>query len=175
MSNEMHFANQLNEDVYVLIAPNSDWTWADLATDLAFLAVDGIGAINAVKDVWTAIKTVQALGDGIGSALKFTEFFKENGITIESGEVKNVLDKTTYENPLNYLSPSFYGTLLGASDMTVIVVTKELGKAAYFNSNSDYSWICTENGVVRAQYGHLWVQDPSEGEHDWTEPAVQNA
>lgn len=171
----MHFANELNEDVYVLVAPNSDWTWADLATDLAFLAVDGIGAVNAVKDVWTAVKTVQALGDSIGSALKFTEFFKENGITIKAGDVKDVLDKTTYKNPLNYLTPSFYGAIFGASDITVIVVTKELKKAAYFNSNSDYSWICTEEGVVRAKYGHLWVADPSEGDHKWTEPEVSKA
>ena len=85
MSNELHIANRLDENVYVLVSQNSDWTWPDLTTDLAFLAVDGIGAINAVKDVWTAVKTVQALGDGIGSALKFTEFFKENGITVSSG------------------------------------------------------------------------------------------
>ena len=85
------------------------------------------------------------------------------------GDVINVLNKKTYENPLNYLSPSFYGTLLGASDMTLIIVSEGLAKAAYFNSNSDYSWICTEEGVVRAKYGHLWVEDPSKGNYSWSD------
>ncbi|MCW8329251.1 hypothetical protein MD588_10580 [Photobacterium sp. SDRW27] len=165
MSNSVHFANNLDSDIYVMVAPNQDWVWADLSTDLAFLAVDGIGAVNAVKDVWTAIKTVQALGDGIGSALKFTEFFKKNGITIKSGQCKDVLSKTTYENPLNYLTPSFWGALFGASDVTIIAVTDELKMSVMYNTNSDYSWIATGESVVRAKYGSLWQQSPQSGIH----------
>lgn len=94
------------------------------------------------------------------------ELFEKHSVHIAPDEVIKVFDKTMI-NQLSYLSPSAWGAVFGASDMALIIVNKSLEKKVAFNTNSDWSWIITGQGVLRAKYGTLWQQDRGSGFHSW--------
>ncbi|MFP4578499.1 MAG: hypothetical protein ACLFT9_23260 [Coleofasciculus sp.] len=171
-SHQIHIANDSSEEILVFVAPNKDWCIADLVTDVASFAVGGYGIVKSVADLWAVVKAVKFIGTGVGTALKaaelatLKEFFEKHSLNIPATEVIQVFDQTKL-NPLNYLSPSGWGTLLDASDMSLIIVNKTLEKRAAFNTNSDWSWIVTQEGIVRAKYKTLWQEDRDAGFYSW--------
>jgi hypothetical protein len=163
MAHHIHISNRLNQDLHVLAFPNPDWVWADMAVSLASLGSSGIKAVKSATDLWKAIYIIKGLGTASGAGLKLTEFFKENGCVISPNDSKNVYDKTNW----NITSPSYWGAVLGASTVTLVICSADLSLSAQFNSNDDFSWIAGDRDILRAHYGRLWVPDPNAGAVDW--------
>ncbi len=159
---QVHIANNTNRPLNVIVSPNEAWVWADVTTGVASLAFGGYGIINSVKALYAVLRTVSFIGTGIGLATKTIEFFKKNSIEIAPGEYRRVNDKTLL-NPLDYLGPSGWGEIFGASTLTVMIVDLGNKRAVKFNSNADDSWIVNENEVVRAERGRIWVEDRNSG------------
>ncbi|MFN6531259.1 hypothetical protein [Nostoc sp. ChiSLP03a] len=166
----VHVANATGMSIAVVISANKDWAIADIATSVALLvatcgttAPSGLSAIKEAKtlmDLYNATKTIRAAA-GVGSAIY--KAFAEKATTIENGKFKDVIQRSN-SNPLNYLDPSQYGAICNASDLTVMIV-REDGQQAIFNTNSDRSWIMYPPGYCRAKYDTLWTPD---GEpHNW--------
>lgn len=172
-SHKIHIANNLSEDVFVFVAPNKDWAFADLMTD-AVLASSTLSLIGLAKSVaeFTALSlqislyrsTIDSQNEQVKNAVK--AFFENFASRLPAQEVEQVFGQTKL-NPVKYLSTSTYGALLSASNMSIIIVTPSLSKAVAFNTNSDWSWIVTDEGIVRAQYGKLWQEDRDAGFYSW--------
>lgn len=90
------------------------------------------------------------------------DFLQKEGVTIQPGDFKQVNNEKNY-NPLRMITPSGWGGLFGASDMTLFIATESLSRVALFNTNSDWSWIVQPNLVVRSKYGHIWQEDKNAG------------
>lgn len=170
---KIHFANELSEDVFILVAPNKDWAMADLVIDAALasstlsfaLLAKSFGDFTLLLLQLAMYKaTKDSDNESVRAGVK--AFFKEFASCLPAQTVEKVFGQTKL-NPVKYLSGSTYGALLNASNMSVIIVNQSLTKAAAFNTNSDWSWIVTEEGVVRAKYGKLWEEDRAAGFYSW--------
>jgi len=178
-------ANASDQDIYVIASLNPDWAIADFITDIGLLLV-GVEELKAVtttaelpealvtiRDLYNFLKISAQLLSGtlsVGSrsaeaALALVEAFKKTSIPIASGDFKNVHD----EGVLGiYLSADGIGGLLGASTVSVMVLSGDGKQLAMWNSNSDHSWIATnEQKIVRSKYGSIWQQDPDAGVQNW--------
>ena len=184
-SQSVYMANASDQDIYVIASLNPDWAIADFITDIGLLLV-GVEELKAVtttaelpealvtiRDLYNFLKISAQLLSGtlsVGSrsaeaALALVEAFKKTSIPIASGDFKNVHD----EGVLGiYLSADGIGGLLGASTVSVMVLSGDGKQLAMWNSNSDHSWIATnEQKIVRSKYGSIWQQDPDAGVQNW--------
>jgi len=48
-------------------------------------------------------------------------------------------------------------------DITLFIATSDFSKICTFNTNSDHSWIITENEIIRSKYGTVFEEDRSLG------------
>ena len=181
----VYMANSSGQDIFVIAAPNPDWAIVDFLTDVGLMFV-GIGeiksvvtaarlpeALKTIKDIYEFVKiagkllsgTISAGTRGPEAALALIEAVKKNSIPIKAGEYKKVNDRGVLGM---YLSASGIADLLGASTVSVMVMSGDGKQVANFNTNGDYSWIATSNKkIVRSKYGSIWQQDPGSGSINW--------
>ena len=183
--NKVHVANRSSYDVRVIVVPNKDWVIADIVTALATTVVTAIATggtslgtvpaqIKTFSDLWelvTLLKTLGTMGSVLYKDGVLLELFEKATIKISPGEFKNVLEKVLY-NPLDYLGPSGWAAISGASDVTLGVflwnkASDVVVKTTQFNTNSDYSWLVDDAGVHRVKYGHIWVLQEGGTTHHW--------
>lgn len=166
----IHVANATKMPIAVIVSPNSDWIYADLATAVASLVVSfgstAPAGLKAIKSATTLVELYQASRyyrgvAGVGT--RMYNLFAEKGTTIKPGEYVDVQQRSN-SNPLNYLDPSQYGALFKASDFT-LMITREDGSSVIFNTNSDTSWIAFPDGCYSAKYGTIW--EPHDEPHHW--------
>jgi len=124
--NQVHIANQTNENIYVLAAPNPDWVWADVAINITLTVASlglgystGISTLTALQRAGAAITAILSAAS-IGASLKhgiLTEksviaakkeadkihkFLDRNALKIEPKQFKKVFETTNW-NPQNYI------------------------------------------------------------------------
>lgn len=64
------------------------------------------------------------------------------------------------------IDPSIFLSQLSITgDITLFIATDDFKKIASFNTNSDHSWIVTDNEIVRAKYGTITEESRSDGWH----------
>lgn len=178
-------ANDSGQDIYIIAAPNPDWAIADIVTDVAlifvgltelkavFTAAELPATIASLRDLYEFVKITGTLLSGsfsVGTrpteaALKVIEAVKKNSIPIAAGDHKNIKD----ENFLSmYLNASGIAGMLGASTVSVMVMSGDGKQVALYNTPPDDSWIATrEQKIVRSKYGSIWQKDPGAGSVDW--------
>jgi hypothetical protein len=182
MSN-IYIANNYNQSVYAMVTKSTEWTIADFLTNIAMFAV-GIGeikaavsvadlpaTINTVQDLFKVMKVAAQLLGGTATtgsrsaeaALTVVKAFKASSVQITPGQYKNVYSSDVW----TYFNPSAYADLMGASTMTLLLMSDDGKNVIEFDTNSDYSWVATSSGVVRSQYGTIWTQDPNSGSFSW--------
>ena len=62
------------------------------------------------------------------------------------------------------LEPSkLLASLSDVGDITLLIATDDFSRITTFNTNSDHSWIVTENKIVRAKYGTTEQEDEDSG------------
>jgi hypothetical protein len=183
----IYVANNSAQDIYVLAAPGTAWTIADVVTNTA-LMLTGVGelkafasagelpaAINTIGDLYKALRVgaalVRAGGRGYEAGEAVVTAFKNNSIDIPAGQYKNVRDQGTLST---YLNPSGIAGMMGAQTVSLTVMSADGLQVAQFSSGPDDSWIATgSQTIVRSVYGTLWDQDPAAGAQDW--PIAQAA
>ncbi|MFG2826965.1 hypothetical protein ACGFWI_05710 [Streptomyces sp. NPDC048434] len=182
----MHFSNASEQSVHVLIAPNVDWTIADLVTDVSLMAV-GIGEIKGVvnagklpaqiatvKDIYEFLSisgkllsgTVSAGGrsaEALTEANQLVTNFKKMSVEVPAGGCRRVSDTSV----LDYLNASGLAGLAGASTKSLIAMTDDGKHVAKFNAGPDTSWIAQKDAVVQAKYGTLIQPDDKGYRQDW--------
>jgi hypothetical protein len=166
----IHVANATGMPIAVVVSANKDWVYADIAAAVVMTVISlgsdapaGYEAIKNAKTLWElyAATRYYRAAEGVGS--KIYKIFAEKGTNIENSQYQDVMHRSN-SNPLHYLDPSQYGALLGASDCTIMMI-REDGHTAIFNTNSDTSWIAYPPGYCRAKYGTIW--EPEDGPHAW--------
>lgn len=158
---KIHIINKTATTASVIVAPNSDWVWADLGSTAVSIVTTGPIGLQSFVQLFNSLKL---LGSSVGAALKVGEFFEQNGIKIEPGKWHNVKEKSML-NPLNYLDLSMWGTIFGASTATLFIKVGD--RIAKFNTNGDYNWILNEDRIVRAKPDSLEEEDPAAGVKFW--------
>lgn len=172
-SHEIHVANSTNEELIVMVAPNPDFAIGDIVGSVVQLLASAAATVvtlgGAAPTTFAAFfSCINLIRGGISSGLNLFDVLKQSGgITIAPGQVTEVFTRGM-ANPFKYLNASQWGTLFGASDMMLAITNKSLTRQVVFNTNSDYSWIVTQNQVVRAKYGSLWQQDPGSGSYPFS-------
>ncbi|CAH6879356.1 hypothetical protein VCHA53O463_60005 [Vibrio chagasii] len=171
MSHTIHLANRSNQPMQCIVMPNKDWAIADIASSAAMMAFSGTGIISTASDLVRIYKTVAMGSWSVDFAKGIAKLFEEDGIVVKPGEVESVYS-TSMANPFAYLNPSKIGSLFhGVSDMTLLLRTADGKYTCTFNTNDDLSWIVENDSdgyvAVRAEYGHLWVSDPSDGKYEF--------
>ena len=191
-NNQIHVANNTSEDVYVFVTPNKDWAWGDLGFSIATsIATLGVGSVSVVNSVSTLSKLmnivklvikvasygakVYKLADNITLELtqekieearkikqEIIDFLEKEAVKIPSKEFRQVDEVKNY-NPLRMITPSGWGALFGASDVTLFITTSSLSHQVMFNTNSDFSWVVYQNEIVRAKYGTVWTPSREDG------------
>lgn len=172
-SHNIHIANNLSEDVLVFIVPNKDWAVADMMIDavlasstLSFVSLGKTMAEFAVLTFQVSAYNTAMISENETLLNGVKAFFEKFASRLKAQTVEKVFDQTKL-NPIKYLSASTYGALLEASNMSIIILTPSLSKVAAFNTNSDWSWIVNDDGIVRAKYGKLWQEDREAGFYRW--------
>ncbi|KAG7091784.1 hypothetical protein E1B28_008189 [Marasmius oreades] len=184
-SHSVYMANATNQDIHVMVSLNPDWAIADFITDIGlfFIAVGEIKqlvtavelpkTIATLRDLYQFLKiTYMALGGTAAAGSRPAEAvlalhnaIKKNSIPIPAGQYKLVNEKNALEL---YLNASGIGSLLNASTVSMVVMSGDGKQFAMYNTNSDYSWIATnDKKCVRSKYGSIWQQDPQAGVVDW--------
>jgi len=172
-SNEIHVANSTNEELILMVAPNSDWAIGDIVGSVVQLLASAASTVvtlggTAPTTFAALFSCINLIRGGISAGFNLADVLKQNGgISIAPGQVTEVFNRGM-ANPFKYLNSSQWGALFGGSDMTLAITNKSLTRQAVFNTNSDYSWIVTKNEVVRAKYGSLWQEDPGSGSYPFS-------
>ena len=107
----------------------------------------------------------KAMGKAIVALASFAGVYGGHDIVLK--------DLANQKDPLKHLlsytdiiNPSTFSSVISAvSDMTMIVATADFSKLTAINTNSDHSWIVTDDMIVRAKYGKLNVEDRDAGYH----------
>lgn len=184
LSHSVYFANDSDQDVYVIASLNPDWALIDFLVDAALLAV-AVTELKAattvlelpkelatMKDLYNFAKIASFLVLGTIStgtrtaeaALAVIEAFKKTGKVIPKQDYKDVHS----DNMLNYLNADGIAAVLGAETVSVMVMSGDGKQFAMWNTGSDESWIATRsNKIVRSKYGTIWQQDPNSGSVAW--------
>lgn len=91
-----------------------------------------------------------------------TAFLRRKCEIVAPGQTRRVAKMNL---PDKYFSVRGIAGLLGASDVTIFVVSESLDRVLNFNSNSDHSWIIQDDEVVRARFGTLQEPSRDDGYH----------
>jgi len=174
----VHVANATGDTIYVLPSPNLDWLIADVAVDIG-LMLTGVGELKAA---YTAIRLPKALvtirdvarfikiagkfaSETTDAAVKVIDGFKKVSMPIEANEFQNVMDHGFLET---FFNASGYAGFLGASTVSLMIMSGDGKQVATFNTAPDDSWIATDHQViVRSKYGSIWKEDPNAGMKNW--------
>lgn len=185
--NAVNIANNMDEDLLVLVTPNLDWTFADLSSLVGQVTLSAVSTVlsegaaaptlfQSLRSLYSAFSLIKGAYDSVDQTIDYArdkianqnineiiKFLKgKDAITIKPGEVKSVCNRNI-ANPFGYMNPSQWASLSSASDKTVFITTTSCSRQVSFNTNSDYSWVVNKNKVVRATKGKLWQQDEGLG------------
>ena len=184
-SQSVYMANGSGQNIFVMASLNPDWAIVDFITDIGLLlvgveelkAVTMLGelpeALVTIRDLYEFLKIAAKILSGtlsVGSrgpeaALALVDAFSKTSIPIAYGDYKNVKDEGVLGM---YLSASGIAGLLGASTVSVMVLSGDGKQLAMYNTGSDDSWIATDRQeIVRSKYGSIWQQDPDAGRQSW--------
>lgn len=173
----VYVSNSTASDFYVMAAPNPNWAVADLGLDAALFAT-GLGELRAgvaVADLPTTISTFSDLYKVMSISAKVVSGTLSTG-TRSAEAAKTLIELFKTDFPKNllgsgrtvdamssgflsmYMSASGIGGMLGASTVTLMIMSKDGSKVAKFNTPPDQSWIIQDGGVASAKYGTLWQQ-----------------
>ncbi|KAK6509234.1 hypothetical protein TWF481_003992 [Arthrobotrys musiformis] len=183
-THSVYMANDSRQDIYLMVSLNPDWAIVDVIADviLLFNGVEEIKAACTTLDLPAALKTLKDLYDFLKIAsmvvggmfatgsrqadalLSFIEAFKKTSHKLEYNESVEIHS----DNFLNYLNADGIAALAGAETVSVIAMSGDSKQLAFWNTNSDASWIATDvRRIVRSKYGTIWTQNPSAGEIIW--------
>ncbi|TRM67979.1 hypothetical protein BD626DRAFT_109000 [Schizophyllum amplum] len=184
-SQSVYMANASGQKNYVMASLNPDWAIVDFITDigLLFVGVEELKAVTTAVELPEALVTIRDLYEflkiaaqilsgtlSVGSrgpeaALALVEAFSKTSIPIDYGDYKNVKDEGVLSM---YLSASGIAGMLGASTVSVMVLSGDGKQLAMWNTGADDSWITTdEQEIVRSKYGSIWQRDPGAGTVGW--------
>lgn len=183
MSHQLHIANGLPVLIQAMVFPNENLKLADmlseefikLAVDVFMTANTGSPTPMATEDV--ILKRVSELlmllrkGTSPQAGKALTNMFAQCGVPIQARQVVEVLSATQYQQG-GIFAPSFWASYFSATDVTVCLYVQSLNQIVSIETNSDYSWICRPDGVIRAKYGKLWVPAEDLDRHSWTQAAT---
>jgi hypothetical protein len=168
----LYIANNCTVPVSVIVAPNKDWVAADLVGTLVSLVVSlgssapsGLAGLKAAKSLYDVYQATRYIRGTASVVTTLWQFFSKRGCQVESRQLECVNQRSN-TNPLDYMTPSQFGTLAGASDVSVYIITQD-GRTAFFNTNSDAAWVVDEDGIKRAKTGKTWEVEPSQGVVAW--------
>lgn len=187
------FANDSDQDVYVIASLNSEWPMMDFLVDPAWLnvaatelqaavATDELEsielpkALSTIEDLYNFTKIAGLLVHGTmrtgywtaEAALSLIKAFKETGKKISK---KNCTDVLSY-SMLNYFHNEGSDAFLEATTVSVMVMSDDGKQSAMWNTGSNDSWISTRSKeIVRSKPGSIWQKDPESGTVNW--PAIK--
>lgn len=166
----VHVANATGMPIAVIVSANSNWVYADLGAAVVSLVVSfgtsapaGLAAMRNATTLWEFYQASRCYRGIAGLATPIYNLFANKGTSIEPGQYVDVAQRSN-SNPLNYLDPSQYAAFCKANDLTLMIMRQD-GLSAIFNTNSDTSWIAYPSGYCRAKYGTLW--DAEDEPHAW--------
>ena len=180
----VHVANKHHENAYIFIAKTTGWEIVDIVADVAQLLVGAKELKTAIKGITSlptvirtveeylvyvkaAVKVIHKAGSFSSSAKKAAEelinAFKKHSIEIKWHDFKDVKSTRGWD----WINPSALAGALGAKTFHMTIMSDSGNSVVEFNTNHDHSWVITDAGVVRAKYGHIWVEDKSIGNHRW--------
>ena len=169
MSQKIHIANQLISDIYVIAVPDAAWSLVDIFTGISIdLLTDEIPIIDPVKtfnDLASVLIQLVETEEAVKNKDALRKFFKRGSIQVWGGSYKEVFEKKMWI--IDGFKPSFWGALFGARDVTLLMVDSNFTKIAYFNSNSDVSWLAQGDQIFRTKVGHPWDKEPKGTVHQW--------
>lgn len=186
LSHHVWVANSSSQDMYVLVAPSTEFLVTDLITDTALMFV-GIGeikaaltagrfpeVINTMADVYKFLKAFALLGSGTSvTALRSFQDAKNIAAKLKNSMGKispNDCKEVSSHGFLSiYTSASGYASLAGAKTLTITVMSDDYQLVAQWDTDPDHSWVLTDDAIVRSAYGQsLFMQDPAAGKVDWS-------
>lgn len=163
--NLLRCATGMGFKAYSALATSSKEHQAKFAKD-AQAARDAIKG-HAVKVAPQSSELVndKAMGKAIVALASFAGVYGGHDIVLkdlmnQKDPLKHLLSYTDIINP-----STFSSVISAVSDMTMIVATADFSKLTAINTNSDHSWIVTDDMIVRAKYGKLNVEDRDAGYH----------
>ncbi|KAJ8523364.1 hypothetical protein ONZ45_g225 [Pleurotus djamor] len=164
----VYMANGSGQDIHVIASLNPDWAIVDFITDIGLLiaGVEELKGAAMLGELPETLNTIRDLFDrGPEAALALVEAFRKTSVPIDAWSYKDMKD----ENALGmYLSASGIAGLMGASTVSVMVLSRDGKQLAMYNTGSDDSWIATDREeIVRSKYGSIWQEDPSAGTESW--------
>jgi len=187
ISHTVYMANACGQDIYVMASLSTEWAIIDAIADGALLlaAVADIAAvvttaealpevINTLSDLYGYLKVAAQLLRDTGSissrttdaAQTLVNAFANTSIPIAFDDYKNVEEEGVLSI---YLSPDGIASLLGASTVSVMVMSGDGKQVAMWDTGADDSWIATnQQTIVRSAYGSIWQQDPGAGTQNWS-------
>ncbi len=167
--NELLIANASDDEISVVVSSNMDWAFADLSISLATLAAtegetsfQAIKAAQTLKELYDATSQLRSIA---GCALKVWELFKKQGLVIKKDKAV-VVNKKGIASPFDYLSPSGWAAVCGASDLSIIISNKK--GQIYFNSNSNESWVVLPQGCKKLKKGSKSIPKKNAVLHPWS-------
>lgn len=184
-SQSVYMANDSSQDIYVAVALNLKWAIVDFFVDISLMLV-AVGELKRVTmlaelpetlktfyDLYKFLKIAITIMSGTVSAgtrpgeaaLALVNAFKKNSVRIPSGDYKKVEENGFLSI---YLNADGIASLLGAENVSLMVLSGDGKQLAIWNTDSDKSWIATnEQKIVRSKYGSIWQQDPGAGTQNW--------
>lgn len=159
----LYVGNNSGMSLSVVVSMNRDWVGVDFLSVVAQMALGdeeaGWEEIKNAKNIYELYKATKTLRNTASASGKLWQLFSRLGTEIKFGQSVDVYQRTE-SNPLAYLNPSQYAMLMGASDVSMILML-ENEKSALFNANSRDSWLVDEVGYVKAKYSNgMWTALP---------------
>jgi hypothetical protein len=184
----IYVANDSGQDIYVMAGLTPGWAIADFIVDIALIVTpfdelsavaEAVGLPAALKtfgDIFTTLqsagkilnKASSASADALDKANQFVSAFQNTAVSthIVYGDFQDVYKEDTLTM---YLTPSGIAGMLGASTVSLLVMSADGKQQAMWDTGPDNSWIATgSQTIVRSKYGSIWQQDPASGSQDWT-------
>jgi len=185
MNQSVHLTNTSGQDIYVLAAPNPDWPIVKASADatLLFAAVEEIATVTTAAELPEALITIsdlfqflkiaaQLLAASVSegkspdvAVVAMMEAFKASSLRIRYGDAVNASRKNFLGM---YLGADGMPGILGAHNVSLIVLSDDGRQLCMFGSAPDDSWIVTSRQlIVRSKYHTLWQEDPDAGTQRW--------
>ncbi|MDA0120879.1 hypothetical protein [Vibrio sp. T11.5] len=166
MSNKIRILNNSDQPIYVIATLNKDWLFFDSAMFALKLAKSASSLLSSTTNAAKLTYKLGKLSRKIQKQAKANrDFFKKNGLQINPQQQVKVLDKSN--SILKILEPSHLAGLLGASDITLTMMTEDGEKFIQFNTNSDRSWIAFDNRIVAAKKDDTKKEERHSGIKYW--------
>lgn len=124
-----------------------------------FTAAKLPATIASLRELYEFIKITGALLSGsISVSPRPAKAVKKNSIPIVARDHKDIKDENLL--PMHRNASSIAG-ILGASTVSVMVMSGDGKQVALYNTPPDDSWIAIrEQNILRSKYGRSWQKDP---------------